>query len=58
MPKENRVCPYCNLIIECPAKIEYREDGSKVVRCPHCKLKFETLPHGDTNTGVDPKGVV
>jgi len=58
MPKENRVCPNCNMIIVCPAHIDYLADGSKLVKCPHCKAKFETLPQGDTNTGVDPKGVV
>jgi uncharacterized C2H2 Zn-finger protein len=58
MPRENRVCPNCNMIFECEAGVEYLEDGSKLVKCPHCKLKFETLPQGYAYTGVDPKGVV
>ena len=61
MPRECNgcyVCFHCQMVFDHPAGIEYLKEGSKLVQCPHCKAKFETLPQGDTNTGVDPRGVV
>jgi len=51
-------CPNCYMMFDHPAGIEYLKEGSKLVKCPHCKLKFETLPQGDEHIGIDPKGVV
>ena len=58
MPDRYHSCPNCYTYFDHPMGIEYLKEGSKLVQCPHCKLKFETLPQGDENIGIDPKGVM
>jgi DNA-directed RNA polymerase subunit RPC12/RpoP len=44
--KAKYICPLCGAHFDCPISVDCLDDGTKLVRCPDCALKYEVLPSG------------
>ena len=60
MPKNHFRCSICSSIFDFPARVEYKEDGTRLVTCPECGGKFSASLNGEPmlKETVDPKGIV